>query len=58
MRIMVCERRCSRQMQQRMMAMNEQMMSHMMSHMGQGASAMQQCPMMQHMMKGENQHQH
>jgi len=45
-------------MQQRMMAMNEQMMSHMMSHMGQGASAMQQCPMMQHMMKGENQHQH
>ena len=43
----------------RMMAMHEQMMAHMMSHMGQGAAAMQQCPMMQHMMKGDaQQHQH
>ena len=46
------------QERQRMMSMHEQMMSHMMSHMGQGAAAMQQCPMMQHATKGEAQHQH
>ena len=46
------------QMHQRMTAMHEQMMSHMMSHMGQGAAAMQLCPMMQHMTKGDAQHQH
>lgn len=43
----------------RMMAMHEQMMMHAMSHAGQGAAAMQQCPMMQHMQKSEGaQHQH
>lgn len=42
------------QMHQRMMAMHEQMMS----HMGQGAAAMQQCPMMQHMTKGDAKTQH
>ena len=46
------------QMHQRMMAMHEQMMSHMMAHAGQGQAAMQQCPMMQHIMKGDAQHQH
>ena len=46
------------QERQRMMSMHEQMMSHMMSHMGQGAAAMQQCPMMQHATKPESQHQH
>jgi len=46
------------QIHQRMMTMHEETMSHMMSHMGQSAAMMQQCPMMQHMMKGESQHQH
>lgn len=47
------------QMHARMMTVNEQMMSHMMSHAGQDAAAMQQCPMMQHMMKKDGgQHQH
>lgn len=42
------------QMHQRMMAMHEQMMS----HAGQDHAAMQQCPMVQHMAKGDSQHQH
>ena len=46
------------QMHAQMMTMNEQMMVHMMSHAGQDAAAMQQCPMMQHMMKGGSAHQH
>ena len=41
-------------MHQRMMAMHEQMMS----HAGQDHAAMQQCPMVQHMAKGDSQHQH
>jgi len=41
-------------MHQRMMSMHQQMMS----HAGQGASAMQQSPMMQHMMKPDGQHPH
>lgn len=46
------------QMHQRMTTMHEQMMSHMMTHMGKSPAMMQQCPMMQHMMKGESEHQH